>query len=503
MGGPMALNAQPLGRAGLVVVGCGPTGVAGLVEAALAGIPAIGTEAGPAPLASIVGYMEGLVFTSSAEHYEVGELPLDCRTAHRITREEVLHYYARVISHHHLDIRCGTRCIGLEPRGRHVVVRVTTSGGLRWYRADRVLVTSWYEKRPLDPDLLAMDHNVAVHSTIQNPIQLAGQRVVVLGGGLSAYEVAIRLLQSGQAIVLLSRGGPRPMHRDPRFRRLVAATGSAVFHRISALAFGNSRVRFTCDGARRAVSCDALVAAIGQRLREEVLQMLVGAGVLSRRECRLLSKARSYETLHQEFPQEEEGALTRRAVAELPDLREQVFAGRRGVHLAGGALHPGAANGGVIYSMFSAILAVRSLAGRPLPDGAEAPLPAYLLALRLPEEMPPALAFERISALQPLRASAGTAHRALSAAATTPPGWQGPAGSHPPELAREPAERERILSAADGTLPVARLARRLGIRSAAERAIFFRSLRYLWWNGGLTWLPAGGQSRRRSRLQEG
>lgn len=489
-----AKNPGPLGRAGLVVVGCGPTGVAALVQAALEGLPAIGIEAGPAPLASVLGYMEGLVLSSPAVHYEVGGLPLDCRAAHEITREDLLHYYARVITHHRLDIRCDTRCIGLEPSGQHVAVRVTTPGGPGWYRAERVLVTSWYERRPLDPDLLAIDHQLAVHTTLQNPLQLAGKQVVVLGGGMSAYEYAARLLLSGQRIVLLSRSAPRSMVQDERFHRLVTATGSAVFHRISDLAFGRSRVHFTHEGKRHTVPCDALVAAIGQRLREDVLRMLVQAGALSRRECRLLTQARSYERLRQELPQEEHATLVRRAAAELPDLGEQLFAGRQGIHLAGGALHVGASNAGIMSSIFSAVAAVRAMAGHPLPDGAEAPLPHYLSALSLPQTIPPALAFERVATLRLLRSSARARHLAPAGAEEGPLGQavqQGePRPAHPLATLLEAPEVERILRAADGTLAVAVMARRFGIRSAAERAILFRLLRTLWWNDALTWLPA-------------
>jgi len=492
-----APNLRPLGRAALVVVGCGPTGVAGLVQAALEGIPAIGIEAGPAPLASILGYMEGLLLTSPAAYYEVGALPLDCAACNRLTREEVLHYYARVISHHGLDIRCGTRCIGLEPIGRHVLVRVTTSEGLGWFRADRVLVTSWYEKRPLDPDLLSSDHKIAVHYTVQNPILFAGKKVVVLGGGLSAYEYATRLMENGQTVVLLARCAARPIFQDPRFRRLVAATGSAVFHRISGFVLGRSRVRFTHKGAKCTVHCDALVAAIGQRLREEVLQILSGARVLSRRECRLLRQARSYERLIQEFPNEDEAALMQRAAAELPDLKQQLFQGRRGVHLAGGALHAGSSNGGVVYSLFSATLAVRTIAGHPLPEATQASLPEYLSALPLPEKIPQRLAFARISDLRPQRASVRTSRPALSDAEEGQAGqslWQeDPSCCGPPEILRERPEIEMVVRDADGTRSVGNLARRLGMRTGIEQAALFSLLRHLWWTGGLTWLPAGGR----------
>lgn len=352
-------------------------------------------------------------------------------------------------------------------------------------------------KRPIDPDLLSSDHKIAVHYTVQNPIQFAGKKVVVLGGGLSAYEFATRLMESGQSVILLARCAPRPTYQAPRFRRLVATTSSALFHRISDIAFGRSRIRFTHEGARCTVPCDAVVAAIGQRLREDVLQILVGAGALSRRESRLLRQARSYEKLIQEFPHEDEATLMQRAAVELPDLKEQLFQGRRGVHLAGGSLHSGSSNGGVVYSLFSATLAVRAIAGHPLPDGTQASLPLYLSALRLPEKIPQRLAFGRISDLRPLRASVRMSRAALSDAEKEQAGqslWQeDPRGCGPPEILRERPEIEMVLRDADGTRSVRNLARRLGMRTGIEQAALFSLLRYLWWTGGLTWLPAGGR----------
>jgi thioredoxin reductase len=496
------LSPHPLGKAALLVIGCGPTGVAGLVQAALEGIPAIGIEAGPAPLASLLAYMEGLVLSSSAEYYEVGGLPLDCCNANRLAREDVLDYYARVITHHRLDIRTATRCIGLEPQGRHVLVHVRASNGLGWYSAGRVLVTSWYERRPLSPKLRPTDQTIAIRSTVQRSIHLAGKRVVILGGGMSAYDYATRLLRAGQPVVLLLRRAPQPIFQEPRFRRLMEATGSAIFHGVSDLELGRSRARFTHEGVRCAVPCDAVVAAIGQRLRENTLQILARAEVLSRRECALLRKARSYERLLYEHPNQDAAGLLRKAAAELPDLGEHLFEGRRGIHLAGGALHVGAANGGLVFSTHSAVLAVRAMAGHSLPAGAEeAPLAEYLPALPLPERLPPALAFERVSALRPLRASISAPHPAMSAALEVPPGRSShrAAGAIDANLRTAP-DVEAILHASDGTLTVASLARRLRVTTAAQRANFLSLLRYLWWNGHLTWLPASEPSGAPSHL---
>jgi thioredoxin reductase len=487
-----------LGAAGLVVVGCGPTGVAGLVQAAIEGIPAIGIEAGPAPLASVAGYMDGLVLKSPAFHYEIGGLPLDCRAIKEATREDLLHYYARVIACHGLDIRCSTRCVGLEPRRGHVEIRVETGGRQGIYRAERVLMTSWHERRPLALDRSAADHDISLCSAIENPIQLAGKKVVILGGGMSAYEYATRLLLTGQRIVLLARGEPRSMYESPRFRRLLSATGSAAWHQVSDVGVGRSRVEFTRDGVRCAVPCDVLVAAIGQRLREDVLRMLTGAGVLAEREARRLRQAKSYEKVRREFPQEDGESHLKRAVAELPDLRQQLFEGRRGIQLAGGALHVGAANAGVMYSIFTATLAVRAMAGHALPAGAAAPLPAYLAAVNIPERMSPAVAFDHISPLRPLRAT-GRSRNSVTRGGEEAAGTAGEEGGRRlslrrPRLLQEEPEIERVLRAADGTRSVAELARHFGMRSAAERATFWRLLRYLWWNDALTWLPPGARS---------
>ncbi|MFP5284162.1 MAG: hypothetical protein ACLGI9_00325, partial [Thermoanaerobaculia bacterium] len=285
---------------------------------------------------------------------------------------------------------------------------------------------------------------------------------------------------------------------------LLAATGSSVWHHIADFTTGPSTVAFTHNGLRQTLACDALVVAIGQRLREDILQMLSTAGVLSEHEAFRLRSARSWEKLRREFPREEEESLMKLASAELPDLRQHVFDGRNGIHLAGGALHVGSSNAGVMYSMYTAILAVRAMAGHPPPRGAEAPLPIYFAALNLPEELPPALAVERISSLRLLPAPG----RARS---STPPGVEedgrgqtvrrGTARSrHGVQILNGDPEIMRILRAADGTSTVSELASRFGMHSVAERTIFWKLLRYLWWNDALTWLPAASKPRSQSSL---
>jgi thioredoxin reductase len=479
----------------LIVVGCGPTGVAGLVQAAIEGIPAFGIEAGPAPLASVLEYMEGLLLASPAFHFEVGGLPLDCRAVRDVRREDLLYYYGRVISYFGLEIRSSTRCVAIRPRGDHIEIFVETQGKPGLLRAQRVLITSWYERRPPSLACIAQGHEVLLCAGIRNPIEVAGKNVVIVGGGLSAYEYANRLLLMGQRIVFLARSDLR--YEPPPFRRLLRATGSSAWYGVSSIGVVGSTVEFTEGELKHREPCDVLIAALGSRIREDVVQMLSTVGVLTEHEANLIRRAKSYEKLAREFPQEHSVSLIRRAVAELPDLRQQLFQGIRGIHVAGGALHAGAANAGVKTSIVTAQLAVRAMAGHSPPEGSNEPLPLFLNTLTLPEKLPPAIAFQRVAALLPVRSreclGAVDSHNAASQpklGATVDANDQ---MLSCPEAASESPEAAAILSNVDGARSVAELARHFGVRSVAEKERFRRLLRLMWWSGALSWLPPAGR----------
>ncbi len=474
----------------LIVVGCGPTGIAALVQAALEGISALGIEAGPAPLASILEYMEGLLLTSPAMHFEVGGLPLDCKAFRAVRREDLLHYYGRVIAYHGLDIRSCTRCVAIRPCSDHIEIDVDTQGKPGILRAQRVLITSWYERRLPSLDRVAPGHEVMLCSGIQNPIQVAGKNVVVVGGGLSAYEYANRLLLMGQKIVFLARDALR--YEPPPFRRLLLATGSSAWYGVSDIGVVASTVEFTQGGLRHRKPCDVLIAAIGSCIREDVLQMLLHVGVLTEHEANRLRWAKSYEKLAREFPQEDDAGLTRRAVAELPDLHHQLFQGIHGIHVAGGALHVGAANAGVMTSIATAQLAVRAMAGHLPPKGPKEPLPLFLRKLTLPEKLPPAIAFQRVAALLPLCPRECFRTVDLNNTEEQPKLGARVASDQTRrylETAPEELEAELILSTVDGARSVADLARHFGVRGATQKEIFLKFLRHLWWSGALSWLP--------------
>src|SRR5689334_17945794 len=82
----------------VIVVGGGPSGLSALFAARQAGLKAIGLEAGPRIASATADHLEGLVYVSPAWHYEIGGIPIDCADVSKLTREELLRYYARVVN---------------------------------------------------------------------------------------------------------------------------------------------------------------------------------------------------------------------------------------------------------------------------------------------------------------------------------------------------------------------------------------------------------------------
>src|SRR5689334_16577803 len=110
----------------LAVLGCGPTGLAALDEARRLGLSAVGFEASDLPLHSIRSHMEGLVYASPSLHYELGGIPLDCGAVDQCTREDLLHYYTRIIQLGRLQIEYSHKVIALHSQPDSVITVLKT-----------------------------------------------------------------------------------------------------------------------------------------------------------------------------------------------------------------------------------------------------------------------------------------------------------------------------------------------------------------------------------------
>src|SRR6201982_679026 len=86
----------------VLVIGAGPTGLACAIEAQKLGLKVIVLDKG-CLVNSLFHYPAGMVFFTTPELLEIGEIPFSTANQ-KPTREEALEYYRKVTEHYHLDI---------------------------------------------------------------------------------------------------------------------------------------------------------------------------------------------------------------------------------------------------------------------------------------------------------------------------------------------------------------------------------------------------------------
>src|SRR5947209_15588514 len=87
----------------LICIGAGPTGLACAIEATRVGLTALVIDKG-ALCNSLLHYPINMVFFTTPELLEIGDLPLVC-AAEKPTRLEALKYYRKTAEHFALEVR--------------------------------------------------------------------------------------------------------------------------------------------------------------------------------------------------------------------------------------------------------------------------------------------------------------------------------------------------------------------------------------------------------------
>jgi thioredoxin reductase len=462
----------------LLVIGGGPTGIAAVARAARAGLRALAVEAGPGLAGGVARYPDYLVFMARAAEFAIDGLPFDCREPNQVSRDELLSYLGRVVRHRRLDVAVATRCVRLEPGAREIRCTLERAGSVQVIKARRVIVTAWYEPRPIPRALIRGAANSAVALFGEVPSDLGGT-IAVLGGGISAYEAAVSFMARGARVAVLARraGG---LFRSAPFTALAAATGTRIEDGVELIALDPGAVVFRNRLGRACrLRVSGVVACFGTQWSRRNLTMVVDAGVLTRSEVARLQRARRP-------PGEPTLATLEQSTQDWPDLWSHLYEGRRGIHLAGGAVHIGGSTGGLVMSIRSAIECVDAITGRcerPL----SRPLPRELLAWGV-QFRSPALSFDDVAAVRPWpiwswnRAAIPTiTERADSGRHATrlQTCWTKQL-DHPIEIL------DRLFRRTDGVRTVEDLARVAGL--GGKRGVL-HLLGQLWTNNAMTWLP--------------
>ena len=206
-------------RADIVIVGGGQAGLASAYAATCAGLQPVVLEAGPEPTGSWPSYYESLELFSPARYSALPGRPMPGDPQRYPTRDELAAYLRDYAGWLGADIRTNQRVTGVGGLGDHEL-EVETERGLV-LRAPYVVAATGGFGRPHRPRLTGEDDyrgEVLHTSEYRRPGSYAGQRVVVVGGGNSAVQIAHELARVAR-VTLTTRSpvqwqAQRPLGRD-------------------------------------------------------------------------------------------------------------------------------------------------------------------------------------------------------------------------------------------------------------------------------------------------
>jgi thioredoxin reductase (NADPH) len=181
----------------LIIVGSGPAGLSAALAARHHQLDCLILERG------VIGetvyhfpIARPLFSTSNEVELEAGALPQDRKP----TREEVLAHYARLVIRERLDVHTGEAVESIARAGEGLVVR--TAANVYRSRAVLVAIGGFGRQRKLN---VAGECPERISYQFSEAHPFATKRVLVVGGGNSAAEAALFLLDAGAHVTLAIR----------------------------------------------------------------------------------------------------------------------------------------------------------------------------------------------------------------------------------------------------------------------------------------------------------
>jgi thioredoxin reductase (NADPH) len=154
---------------------------------------------------SIYNYPVNMVFFTTPELLEIGNLPMVCG-GEKPTRLEALKYYRKGAEHYGLELRLYERVLCVDGHdGDFTVVTETEKGSEERYGGKKIVVATGYYDLPNEMGVPG-EHLPHVNHYYTEPHPFWNQDVVVIGGKNSAVESALDLYRNGARVTLLVRG---------------------------------------------------------------------------------------------------------------------------------------------------------------------------------------------------------------------------------------------------------------------------------------------------------
>lgn len=187
----------------IICIGAGPTGLATAIEAKRAGMRSLVIDKG-CLCNSIFHYPANMVFFTTPELLEIGDLPLVC-AAEKPVRVEALKYYRKTTEHYDLELRLFERVLRVDGHdGNFTVVTQTEKGIEQKYATKKICVATGYYDLP---NIMNIPGESLPHVShyYTEPFEFYGREVVIIGGKNSAAEAALDLFRNDVSVTLVHR----------------------------------------------------------------------------------------------------------------------------------------------------------------------------------------------------------------------------------------------------------------------------------------------------------
>ncbi len=215
---------------------------------------------------SLYHYPVNMVFFTTPELLEIGDLPLTS-TTEKPTRTEALKYYRKCVEHYSLDLRLGhlvERIDGSD--GRFSVHTRDEQGIVAQFAARKIAVATGYYDLPNRLDVPGEDlPHVSHYYTEPHPFWR--QNVIIVGGKNSAAEAALDLYRSGANVTMVHRraelGSTIKYWVRPDIENRIKAGQIRALFETDVIRFEPRRVWVSSHGTETALPADQVFALTG------------------------------------------------------------------------------------------------------------------------------------------------------------------------------------------------------------------------------------------------
>jgi thioredoxin reductase/NAD-dependent dihydropyrimidine dehydrogenase PreA subunit len=250
----------------VVIVGAGPAGISASLGAQERGLRYLTIE--QETFGGTVAHFprHKLVMTQPATLPGYGKVNF-----REIDKESLLAFWSKVVSEMDANIAYGERVARIEWTGRAFSVATTQ----RTFGATYVLLSIGRRGTPRRLGVPGEDSPNVVYRLV-DPVQYAGQRVLVVGGGDSALEAAASLVEETDAEVVLAYRGEalgraKPKNRE-RVRKAAESGALRLLLSTNVLSIEADAVLLERDGEQEFIPNDAVIVCAGGVLPTDFLR---------------------------------------------------------------------------------------------------------------------------------------------------------------------------------------------------------------------------------------